>query len=374
MANEPSSNEPSSSDHTLLQHGAWPIPSPDGVPRRVAAFDMDWTVTRTRSGKTFPLDADDWALWNDHVAPTMQRLHSEGYFIVLCSNQAGVTTGNNTTREAVLAKFAAVETALGVPVCAFGATAHDRFRKPRTGMWDALEAVVPIDREASFYVGDAAGRPRDGTRKPKPDFSDVDYKFAHNLGLRFMVPEQCFAGAPAQEWAAPAFDPRALPGPDDATEEEPTLPSDEVALWLCVGSPAAGKSTYCRTYAPDLACVNQDTLGTRAKCLREVERHLAAGTACVVDGTHRDVATRAHYVQAAKKAGVPCHCLWFDVSKALAFHCNEYRGLTGGRRLPDVVIHTYFKRFEAPTTAEGMTVRVVPFVVRDEGIRRGWLR
>jgi len=43
---------------------------------------------------------------------------------------------------------------------------------------------------ASFYCGDAAGRPKTATR-PK-DFSDTDIKFAHNVGLTFKTPEEFF--------------------------------------------------------------------------------------------------------------------------------------------------------------------------------------
>lgn len=44
----------------------------------------------------------------------------------------------------------------------------------------------------SFYCGDAAGRPKTATR-PK-DFNDTDLKFALNVGLPFLTPEQFFLG------------------------------------------------------------------------------------------------------------------------------------------------------------------------------------
>jgi hypothetical protein len=43
---------------------------PSGMPKsllastKVAGFDIDWTVIRTKSGKTFPQnDRTDWELW-----------------------------------------------------------------------------------------------------------------------------------------------------------------------------------------------------------------------------------------------------------------------------------------------------------------------
>lgn len=47
-----------------------------------------------------------------------------------------------------------------------------------------------VDMNSSVYVGDAAGRPKCGTRKK--DFSDTDFKFALNLGINFYTPERFF--------------------------------------------------------------------------------------------------------------------------------------------------------------------------------------
>ena len=50
--------------------------------------------------------------------------------------------------------------------------------------------VGPIERSLCRYVGDAAGRSKDGTF-PK-DFSDTDIKLALNLGIEFSTPESFF--------------------------------------------------------------------------------------------------------------------------------------------------------------------------------------
>lgn len=51
-------------------------------------------------------------------------------------------------------------------------------RKPRPGIWWWLEHVgndgVPVDRSASFYCGDAAGREADLQPRRKADFSCSD--------------------------------------------------------------------------------------------------------------------------------------------------------------------------------------------------------
>jgi bifunctional polynucleotide phosphatase/kinase len=55
---------------------------------------------------------------------------------------------------------------IDIPISVYAATADDENRKPRTGMWKEFVEdydldVFGVDLSASFYVGDAAGRPRD---------------------------------------------------------------------------------------------------------------------------------------------------------------------------------------------------------------------
>lgn len=77
-----------------------------------------------------------------------------------------------------LAGFAA---AANVPMLTLCATAKDDFRKPGIGAWtffcNHANGGVAVDYAASFFVGDAAGRPN--------DHSDSDLAFARAAGLEF---------------------------------------------------------------------------------------------------------------------------------------------------------------------------------------------
>lgn len=68
------------------------------------------------------------------------------------------------------------------------ATAKDDNRKPAPGMWNHFtkecNGGVEIDKEKSFYVGDAAGR--------SFDFADSDKEFAKVIGVAFKTPDEVF--------------------------------------------------------------------------------------------------------------------------------------------------------------------------------------
>jgi bifunctional polynucleotide phosphatase/kinase len=38
---------------------------------KIAGFDMDYTLIKTKSGAKFPKGADDWVIWHDKVKEKM---------------------------------------------------------------------------------------------------------------------------------------------------------------------------------------------------------------------------------------------------------------------------------------------------------------
>ena len=76
----------------------------------------------------------------------------------------------------------------GVPATVYAATLKDENRKPEVGMWTHFTQNSndgkEVDKENSYYVGDAAGRPE--------DFADTDKLFAEAIGMPFKVPEDVF--------------------------------------------------------------------------------------------------------------------------------------------------------------------------------------
>lgn len=360
---------------------------------KVAAFDIDWCIIRTISGRLFAESPSDWEFWCPSVRDKLREMAGLGYQLVFFTNQAGLLK----SKEKLLGwtkKIDNIIAALGLDnqICVLAALQkRGEFRKPRTGMWHFFTSHLTTGKTSlaqSFFVGDAAGRPK--APRHKKDFSCSDLKFALNLGVQFFVPEQFFLNSSSprdcdRSLASMGFDPKQHWKQyyeaeqkllNRAKTQQPskkkrraatatqTIPmsTNRQEMVLIVGSPASGKSTLTvntlRQY-PKIVRVNQDTLKTRARCLKAVGAALDEGKSVIVDNTNRDKATRAKYVHLATQRKVPCRCVWLQTTKEESLHLNAYRGSfgtvgeKGKRQVPDVVMHTYYKRMEPPEMSEG---------------------
>lgn len=175
-------------------------------PIKVAAFDLDGTLVQTKlQNVKFARGPSDWKWLNDFVAPTLERLHQQDYFLVIFTNQGGVSPGPQSKLYAnLMERLDQICSELEVPISIFALpkrparkqgqvpsseSMHAKMRKPQVGMWDALVQILRkdghlIDKDASYFVGDAAGR--------KGDFLDSDKQFAVSVGIQFLTPEEIF--------------------------------------------------------------------------------------------------------------------------------------------------------------------------------------
>jgi len=357
---------------------------------KVAGFDIDGTIIATKSGKTFAKNENDWKLWAGATVmkPIFAGLVKNGYRIVFFTNQEGISKGK-VNEESWTKKVENVIDALGlsyedggvgVTVMASLTKKGNDYRKPHVGMWTFLcdkligDGTV-IDKNESFYCGDAAGRPKRGI--VKKDFSCTDYKFALNVGLTFQTPEEVFYKStkpsekaslktskmdfqPKEHWRA-YFD-------DDTTIDQQrqdflsSCCSNKKEMIVVVGSPASGKSELTRRVVggnEQYVRVNQDTLKTLNKCVKVATQTITDGKSVIIDNTNRDKKTRSNYIQLAKDNNVPCRCVYMTTTKEETFHMNALRGAIGDvhsddkRSIPDMVIHMFYKNVETPTVSEG---------------------
>ena len=333
--------------------------TPDLNAKNVAAFDLDDTIIKTKSGKRFPKDHTDWQFFNDKVQPTLTHLYKSGYLIMIISNKRGIAKGRMTVAQ-FESKLDTIHTALNkLPFICLYATGDDVYRKPRTGLWEKFllsRPTNPPDLTTSYYCGDAAGR--------STDFADTDYKFALNAHLPFKLPLQIFGSL--TETAI-----KSLPVPPSPSSFLPTGNYDltflhdltEQTVIILTGSQASGKSTISSFLIREgYEIVSQDKLKTVAKTKKVLKTYLAEGANVVVDNTNPTIANRKVWIDIAKEFVVP-HIVSVHMTsdKLTTLHLNTYRNLYDTtkdpmkNRIPDVAIHSYFKRFEQPTKDEGFT-------------------
>lgn len=156
---------------------------------KIAAFDFDDCLAKT---SVAGFDPNAWKMLFPHVPAVLKKLHGSGHKIVVITNESMERFKQpDAISKAVLKKTGRLDgfaAACAVPMQLLCATAKDEYRKPATGAWTFLvnegnDNVKP-DLSSSFFVGDAAGRPK--------DHSDSDKAFAKAVGISFYTETEFF--------------------------------------------------------------------------------------------------------------------------------------------------------------------------------------
>ncbi|KEG10793.1 putative polynucleotide kinase 3-phosphatase [Trypanosoma grayi] len=390
---------------------------------KVAAFDLDDTLIVPRNGAVFPRDdPSDWK-WLLPVVPSHLRLlYDEGFMLVVLSNQSGIggKGWNEKKAEAIKQKIIAVSKALNIPLAAFISTKEDVWRKPNVGMWTLLQehASAAMTKEVTiaegpsgfvFYAGDAAGRKTPTLAGRKKDFSCSDRKFAFNIRVPFLTPEQlyrCPAGellegdehhhggsdvdwrlssqllalgtAPPCEIDWGGVGPNELKALPSSYEKLPiarttadgtrsivqlpttaTFDRESQELVVFVGCPGCGKTTFFnRFFKPaGYAHINRDTLKTKEKCLLEAERCWKAGKSLVIDNTNPSHDDCMQFIRLVKRLNpqrtpLPVRVFVFQASKELSMHMSNVRARLGlAPRISRIAYNVFQSKYEAWTVA-----------------------
>jgi bifunctional polynucleotide phosphatase/kinase len=147
----------------------------DAVHReKMAAFDYDWTLVSPKGGKTFPSRIDDWEWLYPGIPAKIKSYYEDGFMIVIFTNQSKAWKHE---------QIRLVAKTLDIPVFIVVATDKSDY-KPNPILFNVLVGNSKINKEKSFFVGDALGR--------RSDFSDSDKVFAENIGVPCYCPEQVF--------------------------------------------------------------------------------------------------------------------------------------------------------------------------------------
>nr|DAD59115.1 MAG TPA: hypothetical protein [Bacteriophage sp.] len=156
--------------------------------KRVLFIDLDSTLIKTISGKTFPEDITDFRIQLPVLDKIVEKLPNlEKFFIV--TNQGGI--GKFITKEDFDTKIISIFVFCGnylrdryYPRIIIDNWEYcdsmdkaDPMRKPNTGMLEQLYACEK-NKEECIMIGDASGKPG--------DFSDSDKKCAENFGIDYI--------------------------------------------------------------------------------------------------------------------------------------------------------------------------------------------
>ena len=313
---------------------------------KIAGFDLDHTLIRPKGGRTHPKDKTDWELYVPDLKEYLDALVFDGYSIVIFSNQSSFNDPEK--KEIILSRLEQFLTLMELPIYVFISTESDYCRKPNTGMWDEFFRDKTIDLANSFYVGDAAGRNKNPLTKKK-DFACSDRMFAANLGLKFETPEKYF-----MEETFPQKEIFSMPKTwETFPSEQPPLDPEDYEVIVLIGPPGSGKSTITEQLS-DFIVVSRDILRYKAKCIKLMNDVLKTGGKVIVDNTNPSRDARKDYLTLAKTYGKKVLAVQFNITKEQSMFLVNYRCKKNKtKRVPDVAIHTYFKKYEKPIKGEG---------------------
>ena len=157
--------------------------------KKVLFIDLDGTLIKTISGKTFPEDITDFRIQLPVLDKIIEKLPNLKKFFIV-TNQGGLKS--DFAKYDFRAKLYAIE-----DICceyldnrftnSVGSDAQycssmdktNPYRKPNTAMLESLFTQWEVQsKEECIMIGDASGKPG--------DFSDSDKKCAENFGIDYI--------------------------------------------------------------------------------------------------------------------------------------------------------------------------------------------
>ena len=240
---------------------------------------------------------------------------------------------------------------------------------------------LPISKK-SFFVGDAAGRTTASPYKKKiypssnkGDFSDTDRKFALNIGIDFMTPEDFFMESPPNmPYTLSGIEPKKII--KKVVESDYEFVPRKKELIVLVGIPGSGKSEFFQKYIKPhkYVHINQDMCKTKKKCIDLTKQALEKGKSVVIDATNPDVLSRMQYTSIAQDYGYKhIRCIIINIDIELAKHLNNVRHIYSNGTIPkisDMVYNIFRKNYVKPQKSEHFDkIEVVNFIFDKEKLK-----
>jgi bifunctional polynucleotide phosphatase/kinase len=294
---------------------------------KMAAFDYDWTLVSPKGGKTFPTDIHDWEWLYPNIPDRIKQYYADGFMIVIFTNQS---------KDWKHEQIQLVTATLNIPV--FIVIAKEKCDyKPNPALFNIFIGSNKINKEKSFFVGDALGR--------KSDFSDSDKVFSENIGIPCYCPEQVFH-AKLEITEIPSV---------------PLIPlvDDDKQIIIMMGYPGSGKSTIAKNICKNerFVYIEGDLHKTSSKMIKASLEHISQQKSIVFDATHSSSAKRKEYIDLAKKYDYKVVCIHVSTPLEVAYKRNKLRNYE--KYVPKIAYSVYSKKYEEPNENEGFTLFVI---------------
>ena len=334
---------------------------------RIASFDLDNTLIKTKSGNVFPVSYNDWIPLYDNIESILNNYINNNYVIVIFTNQLKLT---DETINQFTNKIENIMNHYNIPsdkYCYYISFQNNGYRKPMTGMYDTFlssNEIISVSKN-SFYCGDAGGRIFINSNRKK-DHAITDYYFSLNTKLKFKFPEEVFnqnmdsyyrndpyAEKSLSIWA---YDKQKIPW--TIIDEFNNIESPKIILM--VGCPASGKSTLAKTLVKRYKLsgykyYSLDLYKTKFKKL--VEKSFNLGENMIIDNTNPNILDRQKYYNDNYHKMV----IYFDYPRDLCNHLNNYRTqkLVTKTKINQIVYNIYYKHLMIPESDETNNLKVI---------------
>ena len=292
---------------------------------KIAAFDYDHTLVCPKDGKTMPSNVEDWKWLYPNIPDELKRYNNEGFSVVVFTNQS---------KPWKVIQIQYVLQTLQIPV--FIVVASDKCDyKPNPILYDVLVGSAKVDKEQSFFVGDALGG--------KGDWADSDKVFAQNIGLKCLSPEKMFV--PKQEAAIVEIPQLKLP--------------ESQQVVIMVGYPGSGKSTIAKSICEDerFILIQGDVHKTSPKMIKAALPCIKEGKSVVFDATNSSSKKRNEYIEFAKKHNLKVVCIHMSTSLEVSYARNKLR--ESEQQVPKQAYSVYRKQYCEPSVEEGYELLVL---------------
>jgi len=309
---------------------------------KVAAFDLDSTLIKTKSGKPYPVDEEyDWEFNYPNIKETLEKFINDNYCLIIITNQ------KNLKKRGIpewCSKVKEIIKQINLPIKVYVSILDNIYRKPNIGLFDLFKTKINISE--SFYSGDAMGR--------KTDHADTDLKFAINCGLKFITPEKIFLNKNINvNYDLDYFDFNNFEIKQNKINFYNDKPLDMI---IFVGYPGSGKSTFINKnlIKNKYYSISNDVLKTKSKCLKMCEQYMKENKKIVIDNTSPSKESREEYINLAKKYNYFVRCFKMTTDEKHARHNSMYRYLHLNKSMiPSLVYNIYKKKYEEPISDEG---------------------